>query len=426
MTLNRRTFLRGSGVSVALPFLDAMLPVFGRAARAAAAKTSVPRRMVCICMPLGLHTPNLFPKTSGKNYESTPYLDPLKDLRDDFSVISGLQHTGVDWGHDSIKSFLTAVPHPERRSGFRNSISLDQFAAEHIGSLTRFPSLVMSHEGSSLSWTRTGAMVPSDGSPARLFAKMFLEGRAEEIASQVRRLRDGRSILDSVSDDARRMQNRLGAGDREKLDEYFTSVRELEQDLAVSQEWSKKPKPKTDAEPPREVTSSADLVGKTETMFQIAHLALQSDSTRLATIMLGSISLVPTITGVTMAHHDLSHHGQDPEKLRQLKIVELAVLDNLRELLTKLKQTREQGETLLDRTAVYFNSNLGSGSGHSCKNLPVIFAGGGFRHAGHMAFDPKTAPPLCNLFVSMLQRMGIEADKFGSSTGTLTGLEANA
>jgi hypothetical protein len=423
MTLPRRTFLRAAGVSVALPWLDAMRPTFGGAARAAASEAAVPRRMVCICTPLGLHAPNLFPTQAGKDYDSTPYLDVLRDFRDDFTVVSGLQHPGVDWSHDSINSFLTAVPHPERRAGFRNSISLDQFAAEHIGGLTRFPSLALSHEGSSLSWTRTGAMVPAQSSPARLFAKLFLEGRPDEVEAQVRRLRDGRSVLDAVGDDARRMQNRLGAGDREKLDEYFSSVRDLERDLAVSEQWSKRPKPKVDVDPPRDVASKADLVGGTQLLFQLVHLAMQTDSTRLITVMLGGTSLVPPIPGVTMAHHDLSHHGKDPEKLRQLKLVELTTMENLRDLVGKLKQTAEQGETLLDRTTVYLGSNLGSGSGHTCKNLPIVVAGGGFQHGRHLAFDPKSSPPLCNLYVSMLQRLRIETDRFGTSSGTLTGLE---
>jgi hypothetical protein len=422
MKLNRRRLLRAAGVSLALPWLDAMLPTLGRAARAAAAESAVPRRMVCICTPLGLHAPNLFPKQAGRDYDSTPYLDVLRDLRDDLTVVSGLSHPGINWSHDSSVSFLTAVPHPERRAGFRNSISLDQWAAEQIGGRTRFPSLALSHEGSGLSWTRSGAMVPSYSSPAGLFAMLFLQGRPDEVEAQVRRLRDGRSVLDAVGDDAKQLQNGLGAGDRDKLDEYFSSVRDLERGLATSEEWSKIPKPKVDVAAPRDV-DKADLVGKTQLLFDLVHLAVQTDSTRLITVMLGGTSLVPPIPGVSMAHHDLSHHGQDPEKLRQLKVVELTTMESLRGLLGKLKQTGEQGETLLDRTTVFLGSNLGSGSGHSCKNLPALVAGGGFRHGQHLAFDPVDPPPLCNLYVSMLQRLGIETDRFGSSTGTLTGLE---
>ncbi len=425
MKLDRRTFLRATGVSLALPWLDALSAsqATRAAVRGAASASSTPRRMVCICTPLGLHAPNLFPETAGKDFELTPYLEVLKDFRDDFTVISGLSHPEIESSHDSIFSFLTAAPHPERRAGFRNSISLDQLAAEHIGGRTRFPSLTLSAEGFSLSWTRSGALVPSDCWPSSVFARLFLEGRPDEVQAQVRRLRDGQSILDAVGDQSKRIQNGLGAGDREKLDEYFTSVRELEQRLVSAEEWSKKPKPKVDAKQPQNIANSADLVGRTRLLFDLTHLALQTDSTRLITIMLLGTSLVPPIPGVSDGHHNLSHHGQDPEKLKQLKTVELAKLAELRDLLAKLKQSKEEGDSLLDRTMVYFSSNLGNASSHSCKNLPVLLAGGGFRHGQHLAFDSKDPPPLSNLYVAMLQRLGIETEKFGSSTGTLMGME---
>lgn len=414
----RRHFLRAAGVTVALPMLDALLP-----RTRAGDKTPPPRRMVCICTPLGLHAEHFFPKDAGKDYAPTPYLDVLKDFRDDFTVMSGLSHPDVGSSHDSIFSFLTAAPHPELRAGFKNGISLDQFAAEKIGGETRFPSLALSCEGFSLSWTRSGAIVPSDSFPSSVFARLFLEGRPDEVQAQARRLRDGQSILDSVRDQAKSLQPALGISDREKLDEYFTSVRELEVRLARAEEWSKKPKPKVDVKPPQNNANPADLVGKSRLMFDLVHLALQTDSTRLITLLLLGTSLVPPIQGVSLGHHDLSHHGQDPGKIEQLKQVELEKMKTFRELLGKLKETKEEGETLLDRTTVFFSSNLGNASNHSSKNLPVVLAGGGFKHGQHLAFDPANPPPLCNLYVSMLQRMGLEADKFGSSTGTLTGLE---
>jgi hypothetical protein len=415
MTLSRRTFLRAAGVSLALPLLSP---------RAFAAPVAAPRRMVLICTPLGLHAPNLFPEAAGRDYKPTPYLDVLKDFREDLTVVSGLSHPDVESGHDSGFSFLTAAPHPERRAGFRNTISVDQLAAEHIGTRTRFPSLSLSGEGFGLSWTRSGALVPSDWSPARVFARMFLDGKPDEVRDQVRKLKDGRSILDAVGEQARQARDGVGAGDREKLDEYFTSVRDLEKRLAAAEEWSKKPKPKVDVPPPTDNPNPADLIGRTRLLFDLTCLAIQTDSTRIVTIMLGGASQVPPIPGVTYDHHNLSHHGQDPDKLKQLATVEVETLKVLRDLLAKLKQTKEDGAPLLDRTAVFLGSNLGSGNSHSCKNLPVLVAGGGFRHGQHLAFDPKDPPPLSNLYVSFLQRMGIEVDKFGSSTGTLTGLEA--
>lgn len=417
MRLDRRQFLRAAGISLSLPLLDRM--VRGESG----ANQPIPRRMVCVCTPLGLHAPHFFPQAAGRDYEPTPYLELLKDLRNDYTVISGLAHPEVESGHDSIYSYLTAAPHPERRAGFRNGISVDQLAAEKIGGETRFSSLILSAEGFSLSWTRSGALVPSETSPARVFARLFLEGRPDEIQMQIRRLRDGQSILDQVGDQARRMNPGLGRGDREKMDEYFTSVRELEQRLARSEEWSKRPKPKVDVKPPQDVANPADLIGRTQLLFDLAHLSLQTDSTRLITIMLLGTSLVPPIQGVSDGHHNLSHHGQDAGKLKQLQIVEQEKLKVLNDLLTKLKQTKEQDQTLLDRTMVFFGSNLGNASSHSCRNLPVLLAGGGFRHGQHLAHDPVKNAPLSNLYVSMLQRLGLEADSFGSSTGTLNGLD---
>jgi len=418
MKLNRRTFLRATGVSLALPLLDALTPTRGLAAAA-----GPPRRMVCICTPLGLHAPHFFPEKAGKDYALSPYLEALKDFRNDFTVMSGLAHPDVGSSHDSLYSFLTAAPHPELRAGFRNSISLDQFAADKIGGETRFASLALSAEGFGLSWTRSGALVPPDCWPSSVFARLFLEGKPEEVQAQARRLRDGQSILDTVGDQARTLQSGLGSNDREKLDEYFTSVRELEQRLARAEEWAKKPKPKVDAKPPQNITNSADLVGRTRLLFDLVHLAVQTDSTRLITILLLGTSLVPPIPGVSQGHHDLSHHGQDPNKIGQLKTVELEKMKTLRDLLAKLKQTKEGDANLLDRTMVFFSSNLGNASNHAVKNLPVLLAGGGFKHGQHLAFNPSNPPPLSNLYVSMLQRLGIEADKFGSSKGTLTGLE---
>ena len=252
---------------------------------------------------------------------------------------------------------------------------------------------------------------------------MFLEGRPDEVKLQRQRLSDGRSILDMVREQARQMQPTLGQHDREKIDEYFTSVRELEQRLAIGEQWSQRPKPHVDAQQPQNNMNSADVIGKTRLMFDLVHLAIQTDSTRLITMLLLGTSQVPPIPGVSLGHHDLSHHGQDPQKIAQLRTVEIEKMKVVHELLLKLKNTEEQGASLLDRTMVFFSSNLGDASTHSTKNLPVLLAGGGFRHGQHLAFEPDNPPPLSNLYLSMLHRLGITADKFASSTGTLTGLE---
>lgn len=421
MNICRRTFLRSAGVSLALPWLN----VFADEMPVGRQSAQPPRRMICICAPLGFYPENFFPAKTGRDYELSPYLEILKDHREDFTVISGLAHAGMgsSFAHQASASFLTGAP-GAGRPGFRNSISLDQFAADHIGSQTRFPSLVLSGEGSGgLSWTRTGALIAADNSPSRVFARLFLEGNVKDVQQQIRNLEDGRSILDDVSEQAKSMLLDLGHEDREKLDEYLTSVRELEQRMLRDESWAKKPKPKVSVEPPKDIPNAADLIGRTRLLFDLSHLALQTDSTRLITIMLAGSSFAPPIQGVSLGHHDLSHHGKDPSKLAQLKIVELETMKTVRDLLAKLEQSQEEGSTLLDRTTVFLGSNLGDGSSHSTKNLPVLLAGGGFRHGQHLSFDVNNHPPLCNLYVNMLQRLGVEIDAFGSSTGTLSGLE---
>lgn len=425
MTIERRTFLRAAGVSLALPCLDAFAADESPAKNETPnTKHQIPRRMICVCAPLGLHPEYFFPEKNGKDYELTPYLGILKEFRGDFTVVSGLSHAGMSPGfaHQASASFLTGAQ-GAGRPGFKNSISLDQFAAERIGGLTRFPSLALSGEGAGLSWTRTGALVPAATSPSKVFAKLFLDGKPEEVKSQVNRLADGRSILDDVRDQAGDLRSKLGVDDRERLDEYITSVRDLEKRLARDEAWAKTPKPKIKVEPPKDIPNVADLLGRTKLLFDLAHLAIQTDSTRLITIMLGGSTYVPPIDGVSLGHHDLSHHGKDPSKLAQLKIVEVETMKTLRDLFAKLKQSKEGESNLLDRTTVFLGSNLGDGSSHSVKNLPVLLAGGGFKHGQHLHFDPQDPPPLCNLYVSMLQRLGIETDKFSTATGTLTGLE---
>ena len=420
MRIGRRSFIRSTGISLALPWLN----IFAESTQGSTRAEQPPRRMICICAPLGLHPDNFFPAQTGKDYALSPYLEILGDYRSEFTVISGLAHAGMgsSFAHQASASFLTGAP-GAGRPGFRNTISLDQFAADHVGTQTRFPSLALSGEGSGgLSWTRTGALIAADNSPSRVFARLFLEGNAKDVEQQIRRLEDGRSILDDVSDQAHSMRSSLGSEDRDKLDEYLTSVRALEQRMVMDESWSKKPKPKVTVEPPKDIANAADLIGRTRLLFDLSHLALQTDSTRLITIMLAGSSFAPPIEGVSLGHHDLSHHGKDPGKLAQLKIVELETMKTVRDLLAKLHQSKENGSSLLDQTTVFLGSNLGDGSSHSTKNLPILLAGGGFQHGQHLAFDADNPPPLCNLFVNMLQKLGIEADHFGTSTGTLSGL----
>lgn len=410
--LSRRAFLKGTGVSLALPFLDAMWP-----ARVLAAQAAAPKRMVAVCTSLGIYGPALFPKETGRDYALTPYLELLKEHRGELTVFSGLSHpeqNGAD-GHSSEMTWLTSARHPGL-GGFRNSISLDQFVAEKIGVETRFPSLTLGTNNTSQSFTRSGVMIPAETKPSTLFMKLFVNGTPDEIARQRKRLSEGRSIMDAVNDEAKRFGARVGAADREKLDEYFTSVREMEQRLVKQEEWVQKPKPAVDAPKPTDIEEQNDIVGRMQLLFDLVPLALQTDSTRLITILVQGRGDVPPVPGVSIDHHNLSHHGQDPEKIRQLELIETAEMEAFGRLLGALKQKREGGAPLLDNTMVLFGSNLGNANSHDWTNLPIVLAGGGFKHGQHLAFDAKNNVPLCNLFVQMLQRMGVEAEKFGSST----------
>ncbi len=323
--ISRRAFLRGTGVALALPFLDAMWPL-----RTGAAEAAAPKRLVAVCTSLGIYGPALFPTETGRDYTSTPYLDLIKDHRNDFTVFSGLSHpdqAGAD-GHSSEMTWLTAARHPGL-GGFRNTISLDQFAAEKIGVETRYPSLTLGTSYTSQSHTRSGVMIPAEATPSKVFAKLFIQGQPWEVQQQMRKLKEGRSIMDTVSEEAKRFSSRVGAADRDKLDEYFTSVREMEQRLAKTEDWAQKPKPKIDAPPPVDIKEESDLIGRMQLLFELVPLALQTDSTRLITILVQGRGDVPPIPGVSMDHHNLSHHGQDPDKIRQLELIETAQMGAL-------------------------------------------------------------------------------------------------
>ncbi|MFM9057943.1 MAG: DUF1552 domain-containing protein [Planctomycetaceae bacterium] len=413
----RRTFLRAAGVALTLPWLEAL-------ARPGAA-AGPPRRLLAIETTMGLLPQYFFPSGAGRDYEPSPYLARLAEFRDRLTVFSGLAHPLVDGGHAADVCFLTGAPHPASGS-FRNSISLDQVAAEALGAATRFPSLqltVAAQGAGSLSFTRSGAQIPGERSPAAVYRRMFLGGDARETAARVAELQSGRSVLDFVAHSARRLDRSLGTADRARLDQYFTSVREVETQMQRAEAWEhrRRPKPRPPAppeQPDQEFFTLLELMGR------MARLALETDSTRVVTMFVNPAVWVPRSPGVSHEPHSLTHHGNRPEMIAELRLLEEAQFAALAELLAALDGAAEGGETLLDRTLVLFGSCMGNANAHSNANLPILLAGGGFRHAGHLAFDPADHPPLANLYVSMLQRLGVETDRFASSTGTLAGLEA--
>lgn len=412
--LHRRTFLKASGVSLSLPLLESMSPAIGADAAA------TPRRMVFVCTTLGLHPPNVWPKTPGRNYESTPYLELLKDHRDSFTLFSNLQHedqTGRQ-PHDSEITWLTAARKPGM-GGFRNTISIDQYAAGQIGNATRFPSVTLGTlKQQSQSYTSGGVMIPAQTSPADLFAQLFLQGRPEEVRRQKQKLSDGRSILDQLGTQARALKKKASRSDNHLLDDYFDSVRRAESNIGDRQGWMDKPKPKVDAEPPSDIRDHADLIGRAQLLIDLVPLIVQTDSSRVISVVIQDHYVVPKVEGVTGNHHNLSHHGQDSAKIEQLQKIEEKIVGCFGSLLQQMKTRQEAGSTLLENTSILFGSNLGNANAHHAENLPIFLAGGGFRHGSYIA--GKRGTPLCNLFVSMLQRSGIEAEKFAQSSGSLS------
>jgi hypothetical protein len=426
-TLSRRHFLRGAGVLLGLPLLDAMVPAFARADT----KSLVPRRFFGICNNLGVLPEKFFPAADsvGRDYTLSPYLEILKEFRSDFTVLNGVWHPDVDGGHPADVCFLSAAPKPAS-AGFRNTISLDQYVAERIGHLTRFPSLTLgvNVRGSrtSLSSTAAGVMIPCETSPSEVFKKLFLGGTPEEVQAQSRRLALGKSIMDSVADQTKRLQRNVGTRDRERLDQYFTGVRDLEQRLVQSAEWEKKPRPVVNVPPPTDVTDSREYMEKLRLMYDVAQLAFATDSTRNITMMLDGVSSPALkVEGKSMSdgYHNLSHHGRNEQKLAEVEQIDREHMKLLAGHLSALKSHKEGTETLLDRTMILYGSNMGNANTHVTTNLPVLFAGGGFRHGQHLLFDRERNYPLPNLFVNILQQFGIEADKFASSTGTMRGLD---
>lgn len=430
MPLPRRTLLRGAGIAVALPFLDAMLPARRIKSCAANAETvhtvpEPPRRILTIQTNMGILPQNFFPKTTGTDFELTAYLEHLAKFKDRMTVFSGVSHPDVDGAHEAERSFLTAAPHPGG-VGFRNSISLDQLVAEQIGSTTRYSSFVLDVNAEStqgMSFSRSGVKVPSESSPAKLYAKMFLQGNPNEIDARIADLQRGRSSLDFVSDDARRLSKSVGAQDRERLDQYYTAVREYEKQLERGQEWERKPKPKTAVPALTDISENKKLIEKIKLMLQISKLAFESDSTRMVSLFINTFSIVADLPGVKDETHSITHHGGRPEALEQLFIIESAQFKALAELLNELDHSKENGASLLDHTSVLYGAPMGNAASHDNKNLPILLLGGGFKHAGHLSFDPKNNYPLPNLFLSMLHRNGIQVDNFASSTGTMRGLE---
>lgn len=413
-SLHRRTLLKGAGAAVALPWLESMRE---NALGAAHLNGSEPRRMVLINLNLGLYAPAFFPQQAGRDFKESEYLKVLKDFRDDYTVISGLSHPGVVGGHSAEARIFNGTPSVQKMG-----VSLDQYAAKFLGEATRFETLPLGMQSAGHSWSADGSPVPAESKMSAVFERLFADEGATSKSAARKAIRRSGSILDLINDQARRLTPKISKADQQKMEEFSTSVREVERRLAKSESWIDQPKPNVDDESPVDPASRAEFITRMKNLFDIAYLALKTDSTRIVTFNIFEQNSVD-VEGVNSSYHNLSHHGKDSVNIQQLKRIESAIFDRLNQFLSRLAETQEDDATLLQRTTILVTSNLGNASNHSNRSLPVLLAGGRFKHGQHLVFDPPNTTPLCNVFVSMLQQLGIEVDSFGTSTGALAGLD---
>ena len=423
--IERRTFLRGmGGATMALPALDAM----------ADATTETPMRMVCVGLNFGFVPQLFFPQTTGPDYQLSERLKPLSKFRDDFTVFSGLDHgTEAQGGHGGVHAYLSGVLSKHSRNMPEANISVDQKAAQLVGAATRYSSLQIASgndPNNQISWNSSGVSIPPvtriDLLYRLLFQTMDPKLRQATKAKQAARV----SILDLVKTDADYLQRKVGAVDKQKIDRYFTSVREVERRLAQSSQWLDEAKPRVDYEVP-DAANAMDFVDRVPLYYDLMALALETDSTRVITLGLADIGANYGGFKISRGYHQLTHHGKVPDYITELSVIEQFHTRQFARFLEHLKSVQENnGKSLLENSMVLFGSGMGNASSHSNKNLPLILAGGGFRHGEHKSYFKDEAQKVCtpagNLFISMLQRFGVQIDRFGTARSTLNGLEVKA
>lgn len=420
--MNRRRFLLQSlGTTLALPGLPSLMAdqvTANSALQVAKGAGAGAQRFVAIGNLLGYQTKQFFPTTAGRNYEKTTLLEPLWDNRHQMTVFRGLDH-GIKGGHFAVHSFLSGVLNSEAQNRPDGNVSIDQFLADEVGFETRFPSLTVGseggiHGGCQIAWTKSGVRVPPITGPAELFDQLFTSDSKERQARRVQENHVQSSILDSVLGDANRLSRHVNKEDKDKLDEYFTSVRDVEKRLELRKRWANEPKPKAPFDKPANRNTVEDL----PMLYELIALALQTDSTRIATLEIGG-DFLPQNLGIDKSYHGLSHHGNDAEAIAHLITLEKYQILHFGKFLTRLSQIQDGDRTLLDSTSVVFGSGIGDANTHKNSDLPIILAGGGYNH-GEFREVPREGinkVPLCNLFVDIAQKMGVETDSFGSSTG---------
>ena len=420
--LPRRDVLRGLGVAITLPGFASL-----RAESETSSKATI-KRFVCVSPNYGMNPGGFFPTETGSNYKMPTLLESLQPHRDCLSLFTNLDHPGVGGGHGCSNTFLNGVELKSTKENPQRLLSLDQLIAEHLGQNTRFPSMLLGAGG--FSWSRAGIRLPTQPDPVRVFTNLFVDDAAKAKQQTRQFLKEDTSILDVVRQDAKSLRVQLAQADQQKLDQYLTSIREVEHQLKRQAEWIdiRKPTVKDDVIRGRDDDDTiVDLQYpyNTSVMYDLMVLALQTNSTNVICFgHPGGNRLFP-FDGITLGYHSLTHHGKRPELLKELSIIERFYATQFATFLSKLKDTKDStGRPLLDSTAVLFGSGMGNASSHSSRNLPVLLAGGSFRHGNHHRFERhnRDGRPLGDLFVSILQQFGIEQEQFANNSSNLNHL----
>ena len=444
--LSRRTVLQGLGVSLALPLLEAMMPSSLQAA-SGNGTARPPRRMAFLYVPNGIHMEEWTPASEGPLKELTPILKPLSPFKDDLLVLSGLTADKARPNGDgpgdharAMSAFLTgSQPLKTAGANIKVGISADQFAAQQIGHATRFPSLEIGMEGgrqagscdsgyscaysSTISWRTESSPVAKETNPRLVFERLFGNGKGSSEVSSLKAAGYKKSLLDFVSEDARALRHRLGAADTRKLDEYLDGVREIERRLArFDQPSEMKGVPEGTKAPtglPKNAAEHLRLLG------DMMVLAFQADLTRICTFVFaneGSNRPYREI-GISEGHHDLSHHGRKKEKMEKIAQINKFHIEALAYMIGKLKAIQEGEQSLLDSCLIAYGSGNSDGNRHNHDNLPILLlgkGGGTLKPGRHLKYAKET--PLANLWIEMMDRMGVRVSKFGDSKGRLSGL----
>ncbi|MCH7687124.1 MAG: DUF1552 domain-containing protein [Planctomycetes bacterium] len=445
--LARRTFLKGlSGTAMGLPLLEAMLPQTLAAAKAAKTAGKPPVRMAFVFFPNGAIMPEWRPCGDGEHYYLSKTLEPLEKFKSEFNIFTGLaQDNGRAKGdgpgdHARCASTYLTGAHPYKTSGadIRVGVSVDQIAADKIGRLTKLPSLELGIDrgrnagncdsgyscaySSNIAWKTETTPLPKEINPRLVFERLF--GSGDPDGKIARRNFYRKSILDLVAEDASKLQQRLGKTDRRKIDEYFTSVREIEQRIIRADRLVREQRP-DDFETPPGIPS--EMTEHIRLMYDLMLLAFRTDTTRICTFMLGNAGSNRTYPwlGVREGHHTLSHHGGNKRKREQIRRIDRWLIMQFRYLVEQMKAIKEGEGTLYDNMMALYGCAIADGNAHNHENLPVMIAGragGAITPGRYVRYRRET--PMSNLFLSMLDIMGVKEKSFGDSKGRLSGLKA--